>query len=76
MSNFDDVAAADGHVQLVGVDGRPRPQLSTAAVVVVVDAEVVQGVVVVPEPRRVAGLLAEAELKKSSRSNCNFFESR
>ena len=65
MSNFDDVAAADGHVQLVGVDGRPRPQLPTAADVVVVDTEVVQSVVVVPEPRRVAGLLAEAELKKS-----------
>ena len=65
MSNFDDVAAADGHVQLVSVDGRPRPQLPTAAVVVVVNAEVVQGVVVVPEPRRVAGLFAEAELKKS-----------
>ena len=65
MSDFDDVSAADGHVQLVGLDGRPRPQLATAADVVVVYAKIVQGVVEVPEPWRVAALFAEAELKKS-----------
>ena len=71
MTDFYNVAAADGHVELVGVTRRPRPHLSTAAVGVVVVAEVVQSVVEVSKPRSVAALLADAILKKGS--TCLFF---
>jgi hypothetical protein len=64
VTDFYHVAAANGHVELVGVTRRPRPHLSTAAVGVVVVAEVVQSVVEVSKPRSVAALLADAKLKK------------